>query len=47
MNPRVENCDTVPGAWNFKGDEIMDKLGVLCSAYEGEERCLQGFVGET
>jgi len=48
MNPRVEKCYPVPGAWNCKGDEIVDvEMGVPCSAYGGEETCVQGFVEET
>jgi len=48
MFPRVANCYTVPWTWNYKGDEIVDdEMGVPCSAYGGEERCVQGFVGET
>jgi hypothetical protein len=32
----------------FKGVQIEKyKIGGACSMYEGEERCIQGFSGET
>ena len=32
----------------FSGDQIeKNELGGACSAYGGEERCIQGFGGET
>jgi hypothetical protein len=32
----------------FGGDQIgKNKMGSLCSRYGGEERCIQGFGGET
>ena len=32
----------------FSGAEIeKNEMGLTCSAYEGEERCIQGFGGET
>ena len=33
---------------NFSGDKIeKNEIGRACSAYGGEERCIQGFGGET
>jgi len=33
---------------NFSGDEIKkNEMGGTCTIYEGEERCIQGFVGDT
>jgi len=32
----------------YLGDQIKkNKMGELCSTYEGEERCIQDFGGET
>ena len=33
---------------NCSGDKIeKNEMGGTCSAYEGEERCIQGLGGET
>jgi hypothetical protein len=29
------------------GDQMKNEMGVACSTYGGEERCIQGFGGET
>ena len=29
------------------GDKIENEMGGACSTYGGEERCIQGFGGET
>jgi len=46
--------DEVTGEWSavltqYCSDDKIEKneMGGACSAYEGEERCIQGFGGET
>jgi hypothetical protein len=31
----------------FLGDQIKNEMGRACGTYGGEERCIQGFGGET
>jgi hypothetical protein len=31
----------------YSYDEIKNKMGRVCSAYAGEERCIQGFGEKT
>ena len=40
--------DKVIGEWSKLHDDIeKNEMGGTCSTYEGEERCIQGFGGET
>ena len=31
----------------YSGDQIENEMGGACGKYGGEERCMQGFGGET
>jgi hypothetical protein len=35
------------GLYSSPSDKIENEMGGACSAYGGEERCIQGFGGET
>jgi len=44
---RIENIQFIPVIPFSGSNQQKNEMGGACSAYGGEERCVQGFGGET